>query len=883
MGEVYRARDARLNRDVAIKVLPEAFAADAERLARFTREAQTLAALNHPNIAHLHGLEEASGVRALVMELVEGEDLSARIGRGPLPLAEAIGIARQIADALEAAHDKGIVHRDLKPANIKVRTDDGVKVLDFGLAKALNEGTEAGGGSGAAATESPTLTAAAFAGGTQLGLILGTAAYMAPEQARGKTVDKRADVWAFGVVLFEMLTGERLFKGDEVSDVLAAVLRQDVAWSKLPAATPFRLRHLLERCLDRDSRTRLRDIGEARVELARIAGGDAGVSSAARETPRPGRLPVREVVAWTTAAAAVAVAAAAWLTRPAATSETAAGELTQLTFMPPARVVSDVRGAQVSPDGKKLLFSGAHPDGRQGLWLRNMATLEVTALPDTADAIEPFWSPDSKSIAFGAQGKLKRLDLGATRAQVLTDAARLNNGSWSHRGVIVFSPDFGSNLYRVSADGGPRTPATARETGDLQTNHRYPYFLPDGRHFLYFSGRRILVGLLDSPDTKEILPDFAPAIYAQPGFLIYVRNGTFVAHGFDADRLALSGEPMPVASLSQGTTWELGARASVSNNGVLVIQDAPVYEYQLAWYDRSGTQVGLFGPPRMANVPSYPRLSPDDSRVVMQVRDPALPGGDLWIGNVERRTIDRFTTTPELEQLPLWSLDGKSLFCNSGRNRIPGVYRLPVSDATATMVVRGTVFPSDLSADGRWLFFSQRGETTRSDIWMLAVDGKPGAAPAPRVAIQTTADESYAQVSPDSRWVAYVSDLSGDNEVYVRQLKADGSFSEAERVSIGGGGMPRWSRDGRELIYVNWTQGNLSAQVMTIALRRTGTSVEFAPPKPMFKVRMLRGPTPNRDYDVTRDGQRFLIGTVIGDTQAMPATVVMNWTSALKR
>jgi serine/threonine protein kinase/Tol biopolymer transport system component len=803
MGEVYRARDDRLNRDVAIKVLPEAFAADAERLARFTREAQTLAALNHPNIAHLHGLEEASstgsglgaGVRALVMELVDGEDLSALIARGAFPVAEAVDIARQIADALEAAHDKGIVHRDLKPANIKVTADGVVKVLDFGLAKALHGGTEAGAGSGAAATESPTLTAAAFAGGTQLGLILGTAAYMAPEQARGKSIDKRADVWAFGVVLFEMLTGERLFQGHEVSDVLAAVLRQDVGWSKLPVDAPSGLKRLLERCLDRDPKTRLRDIGEARVELARIAAGEDDTALAAGPAPEirlasPSR---REALAWATAALAVVAAGATWFLRPSAPPNPAPGALTHLTFLPPSSVVADARGAVISPDGRKLLFSGSHADGRQMLWIRNMDSVDVTPLPDTENAIEPFWSPDSKSIAFGAQGKLKRLDLGATRAQVLTDAGRLNNGSWSPAGVIVFSPDFGTNLYRVSADGGSRTPATAREADDVGTNHRYPHFLPDGRHFLYLSGRRVLVGVLDSPETREVLPDFAPAIYAQPGWLIYIRNGTFVAHAFDADRLALSGEPIPLASLSQGMTWEQGARASVSNSGVLVIQEAPVYEYQLAWYNRSGTRIGVFGPPRAANVPSYPRLSPDDSRVVLQVRDPALPGGDLWIGNVERGTIDRFTTTPDLEQLPIWSLDGRFLVCSTSRNQVAGIHRLAVSDGTASLLVRGTVFPSDLSADGKWLFFSQRGESTRGDIWMQALDAKaekPGTAASPRVAIQTTADESYPQVSPDSRWIAYNSDLSGDYEVYVRQVKDDGSFSEAERVSIGGGAMP---------------------------------------------------------------------------------------------
>jgi Tol biopolymer transport system component len=880
MGEVYRARDTKLNRDVALKILPEAFTTDADRLARFKREAQVLASLNHPNIAAIYGFEDSqSTTHALVMELVTGDDLSALIARGPIPISDVLPIAKQIVDALEAAHDAGIVHRDLKPGNLKVRADGTVKVLDFGLAKAPS------GPASGAAVDSPTMT------GTRMGMILGTAAYMSPEQARGRSVDKRADIWAFGVVVVEMLTGQRLFKGDDISDVLAAVLRQEVDWAALPSNIPPRLRALLERCLDRDLKTRLRDIGEARVALARVNDppSDPSLVRPQPDVSRRGSA-IRESIAWGLALTATLVAAGFWIARSGGAPAAGAGQSVRLTFVPPDNVVAEAGGALISPDGQKLLFTGRTADGRRTLWLRRLDSLEAAPLPDTDEAIEPFWSPDSKSIAFGAQGKLKRLDLGTARAQVLADAARSNNGAWSPSGVIVFSPDFRQPLARVAATGGVRTVAVPLNDAARESGHRYPHFLPDGRHFLYAANRGpaspLMVGSIDSTETRELLPDFAPAIYAKPGWLIYIRNGTLVAHAFDADRLAFSGEPQAISAAPMGTNWAQGARVSLSDSGTLVIQDATAYDYQLMWYRRDGRSIATFGAMRKVTVAEYPRISPDGKRVVVQRFDPATQNQDLWVGDLARETFDRLTTNPVLEQLAFWSRDGQSVFATTTRDGVNGIYRIPVGGGSDQVIVKGTVFPGDVSPDGKLLFFFQRGVVTRSDIWVQpysSAAAEPAAGPA-RAIIDSESDELHAQVSPDGQWLAYMSDITGTNEVYVRRLMADGSVApDATRVSTGGGVQPLWSRDGREIFFVSAAQGYLSAQLMAVPITKATTSFEFGPAKTLFKMRMLPTQSVIRDYDISLDGQRFLIGTALGDARATPATIILNWTGGLGR
>ena len=661
-----------------------------------------------------------------------------------------MSVARQIADALEAAHEQGIIHRDLKPQNVKVKPDSTVKVLDFGLAKAL---TPDSGPGTPDPMNSPTLTNH----GTQLGVILGTAAYMAPEQARGKTVDKRADIWAFGVVVYEMLTGRRAFAGDGISDVLAAVLRQDINWSALPADTPTRVRRLLERCLDRDVKTRLRDIGEARVALASPDRPDAAAAAA----PQPHRRAISIVLA--AAIAIVAAIASAlgvlYFRAPAATSPS---PVVRLPFEAPNTVASEVGDPTISPDGKTMLFTGRGADGRKVLWVRALDSGEAKPLPDTDDAIEPFWSWDSKSIAFGAQGKLKRLDLGESRAKVLTDAGRSNNGSWSRNGVIVFSPDFGAPLVKVSSGGGERTQVVPRAPGS--GGDRYPAFLPDGKHFLFSRNQRVFVGSLDATDPKQVL-DMGPAVYAPPGWLLYVRNGIVVAHRFDTDRLELTGDAHPIAPAVSANTWARGARLSVSETGVLVMGHAPAYDYQLAWFDRKGRPAGTLGPVRPARVIQMPRISPDGSHVVVQINDTKTLNQDLWLGDVASGSFERLTTAPELEQLPVWAADGTSVFASTSRNGVGGIYRFPIGGGQVDQVSTGTNFPMDVSRDG-WLCFTHRGESTRIDIWALPLNnGQPAKAATAREIVNSEFDDNAPQISPDGRWLAYQSDVTGTYKV----------------------------------------------------------------------------------------------------------------------
>ena len=880
MGEVYRATDSNLKRSVAIKVLPAAVAGDADRLTRFQREAEVLAALNHPNIAAIYGLEKTADFTALVMELVEGEDLSALIDRrypeaesgSSRLLSDALPIAKQIADALEAAHEQGIVHRDLKPANIKVRADGTVKVLDFGLAKAMDPP----GASSTDAMNSPTLTARA----TQMGMILGTAAYMAPEQARGKPVDKRADIWAFGVVLYEMLTGRRAFPGDEISDVLAAVLRQDIDWSALPEDTPPRLRRLLERCLDRDVKSRLRDIGEARVVLATIASGAPDTSSVT--TPPASAQPRRwrEALAWTIAAAAVIAVATLSFTRQPPTS--GASRLVSLPFVPPADAsLAEINHAVISPDGQKLLFSARSPNGRRQLWLRSLDSPEVTALPDTDDAIEPFWSPDSKSVAFGAQGKLRRLDIGDTRARVITDAARSNNGTWNRDGVIVFSPDYRTSLRKVKATGGE--PTVTSPEGD----HRYPCFLPDGRHFLFSQGQRVAVGSIDDPTMRKfVLEDSTGgAVYAAPGVLLYVRNGKVVAQPFDAGTLELSGQPTPIAAASATAPWS-SARVSVSEAGVLAVQSPLGYDYQLAWFDRTGKPDGLLGPARhQVTVSESPRVSPDGRHVVVQRAEArnVVSGRDLWIGDLARGTFDRLTASENFQQLPVWSYDSREIFCVTNRQGgVGGIYSVPINGGEKTLLLAGTLFPSDVTPDGKWLVYMQRGGTTRNDIWVLPLaDGRAGGDP--HVVVNSPYEDVHARVSPNGRWMAYSSDVSGVNEIYVRSLTPAGQVGEPIRVSTGGGSRPAWARDGRELYYTAPISGDVRVEMVAVPVRTGGAAFEFDAAVPRFKVAIPEAAVPVvSDYDLTPDG-RFLVGTGTPDTRTPPATIIFNWREALKK
>lgn len=875
MGEVFRARDSRLNRDVAIKVLPAGFANDRERLARFRREAQVLASLNHPNIAAIFGLEESNGVIGLALELVEGEDLAQSLMRGAIPVDEAIVIAKQIAEGLEAAHERGIVHRDLKPANIKITSENVVKILDFGLAKA-SEGDPAN--SDSALANSPTMARPM----TETGMILGTAAYMSPDQARGKTVDKRSDIWSFGVVLYEMLTGRRLFHGETVSDTLAAVLRQDFDLNALPAATPDSVRRLLERCLDRDGKRRLRDIGEARVTLE--APSVAGTRAQLKPAPRT-RL------AWSVALVSMlGLTAMAWLglTRPAQLRRAV-----RLTFEPPPGVSFDACQTDyitVSPNGEWLAFTGRTAEGRRQVWVRALDSFDAKPLPDSDEPVEFFWSPDSRSIAFGSRGKLKRVEIAGGRAQILADAPRMVGGSWSHDGVILFVPDYNAGVFRVSADGGEVGPVTKIDTQRGETGHRRPMFLPDDRHFLFVGGNattpEVFAGSLDSPEVKPLLADVSVARYAQPGWLVFARDGELRAQAFDAKTLTLSGEAIPVSTDRSGATMNVdvpdsAAHFMFSDNGTLVWQRAFKPEYQLVWFDRSGNRLGALGPPLHVSLSMAPRISPDGRMVAIQNRDAESDRIGIWVFDLEGGTSTRLSSIPS--QFPQWSSDGKRVAWVSATGGVFGIFA-KAADGTGEEVLLlkggagagGNTFPSDWSADGRFIFYTTRGPKSRIDTWVL-----PLATGKSYPLLAGEFDEHTPQISPDGRWIAYRSDVSGTYEIYLQAIREGRLGSQKFRISQNGGSQPRFRGDGRELFYIT-----PNAQLMAVALEPKGDGVTIGAHQPLFFTRTLpAGAAAYYEYDVTNDGQRFLIGTVLDGPNATPPSpvIVLNWMEGLRK
>ena len=614
MGEVYRARDTKLGRDVAIKILPPHFTSDPERLARFEREARLLASLNHPHIGAIYGLEDADGVRALVLELVGGETLADRIARGPIPVNDTLTIARQIADALEAAHEKGIVHRDLKPANIKITPDAVVKVLDFGLAKMAASDTVA-----ADPTQSPTLTV----GGTKEGVILGTATYMSPEQAKGRPADKRADVWAFGVVLYEMLTGRRAFEGEAISEVLARVIEREPDWTTLPASTPARLRELLRRCLRKDPKSRLQAIGDARVQIDELISGATDEAAAVDSQPRVQRNASR---AWMVVAA-LSLAIAAALAVPATLYLRRGVPEPLLTrFEIPMPPTSDPVSFALSHDGRQLAFV-ATSDGASRLWVRPLDQVTARPLAGTEGARYPFWKPDGRAIGFFADGKLKLIDLGSSVLHVAADAPNGRGGTWNSDDVIVFAPNAPNNfgvLLRVMAAGGTPVPVTQLPAGQ-GGSHRFPQFLPDGRHFLFLGGtgqadtHNVYVGTLEGGESKRVREARSVAVFAPPDSLLWVEDGVLVAQRFDPARAVVSGEPIPVVQDVGLDELVYRGMFAVSATGVLAHRTGRGERRQLTWVDRAGVARGTVGPPVEAGL-SGPELTPDGKHVAVEYR-----------------------------------------------------------------------------------------------------------------------------------------------------------------------------------------------------------------------------------------------------------------------
>ena len=870
MGEVYRARDTKLQRDVAIKVLPDLFARDPERLARFEREARTLAALNHPHIAQVFGvldLPPAGGTHqsvGLVMEFVDGEDLSQRIGRaGAVPLDDAIAVAIQIAEAVAAAHEQGIIHRDLKPANVKVREDGTVKVLDFGLAKAVEPAPL---DTARNLENSPTITSPYQV--SRQGVILGTAAYMAPEQAKGKPVDKRADIWAFGCVLFEMLTGRKPFDGDDVTDVLAAIVRDDPNWSLLPAATPPAVRTLLRRCLEKDRRERLPDIGAARLELrdARTASGAPAVAAA---RPAPSHL---AVVPWLVAAAAlVALIGVAWFarSRPAPADATIIHSL----IVPPAPLAgAPVLRLRISPDGSQLAFIAPDENGRVMLWVRPLGSQVARRLEGTANAAAPFWSPDGRWIAFVGDGKLKKVEAAGGPVIPLCDAGLSPAGSWNRDGVILFS---GVNaIARVSAAGGQSAPALTptREIGERLIA---PSFLPDGRHFLFTAGTGggassgVYVGSLESKEVTRLIDAPTNAVYAS-GHLIFLLGTTLVAQPFDPATRVLSGAPLPIAERVQSNPATGTGTFSVSDNGILVYQAGASSGTELVWFDRKGKRLGKIGDAR-----AYRdlQLAPDEKTVSVTISPPNSAKTDVWLLDPIRQLSKRFTLDASGGYGAVWTPDGKQVIYASRRQDAADLYRQAVSGSEAgQLLLRDDTekIPLQVSTDGKYLLYSTPLGAAAGRLFVLPLSGEAK----PRRFSEQVRNNTPAMISPDGRWLAYVSDETNRREIYVTTFP-DGRGKW--QVSTEGGDNPRWRADSRELFF---TAAN---KLLSVDVADTADRFDAGPVRPLFDVRVPATQLGTRSsYVPTKDGQRFLFNAWDAGDVVTPITLVVNWPELLK-
>jgi eukaryotic-like serine/threonine-protein kinase len=863
MGEVFRARDPRLGRDVAIKALPDAFASDPERLARFEREARLLASLNHSNLASIHGIEEVEGRRYLVLEYVDGETLAAKLARGALPVDEAVEVCREIAAGVEAAHESGVVHRDLKPGNVMVMPDGRVKVLDFGLATSGGGGAS---GSDPNLSHSPTLTQA-----TRAGVILGTAAYMSPEQARGRAVDKRTDIWSFGCVLFECLTGRALFQGETVSDLIARILEREPDWSALPANTPPRVRELLQRCLRKDPRERLRDIGDARLELAEAHGFAAAPAQAAAASGRLGWLP------WVLLGV-VAIASSAFVlmrAAPKASVDKAPPMRVSIPLPQGLEVSQEVPDVTLSPDGRTIVFAASDSSGVKRLYVRPLQSASLRALPGTEGAVIPFWSPDSRRIGFFSGGNLMRtsLDDGA-RPQVLCAAANPRGGAWSPRDVIVFAPAASGPMLQVPASGGKPTPATTLDASRGETAHRFPQFLPDGEHFVYVA----IPGKDNKLDTRVGTPGSEPgpviltspgvATYAAPGFLVFNQNESVVAQAFDPAALKLTGAPQVIRDFyNVAGSYSGSPMVMASRDGALIQREFRTTGMRLVLMDRKGV---VIRPLRLPEGRYFgASFSPDGSRMAVTYARLDEPVDKVWMVDVARNVSTRFSFNNYYDSRPQWTPDGRRVVWGSDTDAGREIFWKSADGSGEEELLADVpnLFNDPTSVtDGEVVYRSLSGETSE-DIWVVPLTGERK----PRPLIRTPFNELDAVVSPDGRWMAYRGDESGRFEIYVvafpsmdRRLRVSSDGAAPGNASLV---VLQWRSDGRELYYVAGDGRTLMAAPV-----ESGDEFRAGTPMPMF-----RFARETAYADITGDGRTIVAVVPASQESRSILNLVFNW------
>ena len=863
MGDVYRARDPRLGREVAIKLIPATYASDPNRLQRFEQEARAAGQLNHPNILVVYDTGLHAGVPYIVSELLEGESLRIRLHRGALPARKAVDYGRQIAEGLAAAHDKGIVHRDVKPDNVFITADGRLKILDFGIAKLALPSEDS-----ALGTRLATETAA--------GMIVGTIGYMSPEQIRGEAVDPRSDIFSVGMVLYEMLTARAPFTRETAAETMTAILKSDPD-TPLPPEAPPALVRIVSRCLEKTREMRFQSARDLAFGLEVLT--DTAVAASQVRTPvAASRFSFREPLAWAIAAIAVLVAATVWLSRPGPSTTGGTTQVLSVTA-PQGTSLATEEAPAISDDGRQVAFIGQNAAGRRLLYTRALDRATTTLpIAGSDGASMPFWSPNGQSVGFFAQGKLKTADLATGRVQTLADAGGPRGGTWNQDDVIVFVPRPPDGPYRIRASGGEATPVKIEAPQALRG--WFPSFLPDGRHFLYFAASPsqpensgVFVASLDGGTPKRLLSSRASALYASPGRLIFWRESALLAQPFDLGNLELTGNPEPLAA-AVGLNPLTGLTLfSVSRSGIVVFYEGAVGQTQLQWLDRTGKRISAAGPKGIFNSLS---LSPDGNSVVYDQVDSRTGNVDLWRLDFSSGVPSRRTFNPAHDFFPVWSPNGRRIAFTSLRESPPQLYELDAGSAGTEALLLKSPLPkvsTGWSGDGSLLFYSVTDPVNGGDLWALPMAGKRE----PYPVLATHADERYATLSPDGAWLAYISNETGSYEVYVRAFPGPGA---TRQVSASGGFEPLWRGDGRELFFVAPDQTLMAADI-----KSSRTSIDVAPPRALFPVRTkwIEIQAAARHYGVTADGQRFLVANATDEAQSAAITVILNWTAAFNK